>query len=87
MTDEKVAPIEFDPEPIIDKLNAVIAALLHHTHEECEHNETIDGCVGVLVDIQVELRNSRAKPPQRAQKKGSRSRRVFNRRPVVTSTP
>ncbi len=58
MADEKVAPIEFDPEPIIDKLNAVIAALLHHTHEECKSNETIDGCVGVLVDIQEQLRRS-----------------------------
>ena len=61
MTDEKVVPIErteFDPEPVIDKLNAVIAALLHHTPQECESNETIDGCVGVLVDIQEELRQS-----------------------------
>ena len=58
MTDEKVPPIEFDPEPIIDTLNAVIAALLHHTQQECENHETIDGCVGVLVDIQVELRNA-----------------------------
>ena len=58
MTDKKIAPIEFDPEPIIDKLNAVIAALLHHTQKECENNETIDGCVGVLVDIQEQLRQS-----------------------------
>ena len=46
MTDEKVAPIEFDPEPIIDKLNAVIAALLHHTQQECESNETIEAVSG-----------------------------------------
>jgi hypothetical protein len=51
-------PIEFDPEPVVEKLNAVIAALLHHTQQECESNETIDGCVGVLVDIQEQLRSS-----------------------------
>jgi hypothetical protein len=39
-------------------MKGIIAALLHHTQQECESNETIDGCVGVLVDIQEELRNS-----------------------------